>query len=280
MKVNLPLNRILVRRDGRSYLAPRASGMTGMGRMARAAGRLLAVGMLLQGCVKEAPYFHNPDLTPYYIRQITVNQVFGDPWVSIDYNFTYNRLGLPVTVKNTRVATGNPNAYFKYDKFNRLIWFLRPYESGGYESWDVYFYNDRNQIVVDSQYIFGPYIDSVPVGIPKYGGMIRWFKYDAQGRISQRIDSTFRTTAPYGYVTNYSYDASGNLVNGATYDNKVSYLRTNVVWMFLSNNYSVNNGFRADSYNSFGLPLVFNGLYPIGTVVPASGQMVVKYGNR
>ncbi|MBS1661438.1 MAG: RHS repeat protein [Bacteroidetes bacterium] len=232
---------------------------------------------ILQSCVKDNPYFPNPDPTPYRIKKITVNAAFGNPWDTLAYTFSYNKLGLPLTVMTSQVTTGNPNCYFKYDKLNRLIWFLRPYEAYAYETWDKYFYNDRNQIVLDSQYVFGTYYDSIPVGIPKYGGMVRWFKYDKQGRIIQRIDSTFRTITPYGEVTNFTYDASGNLVTGATYDNKVSYLRTNAVWMFLSNNFSVNNAFQADAYNSFGLPVKFNGHYPIGLVIQAGGQFVVEY---
>src|SRR5690606_17662385 len=57
----------------------------------------------------------------------------------------------------------------------------------------------------------------------------------------------------------YQYDSRGNLVSPmvATYDNKVSYLRTDPAWMFIHRNYSLNNPKNVTRYNSGGLPLGF-----------------------
>lgn len=51
---------------------------------------------------------------------------------------------------------------------------VRPYENNNYETWNKYFYNDRNQIVLDSQYSFGTYIDSVPVARPQIQYSLRY----------------------------------------------------------------------------------------------------------
>ncbi|HEV2352775.1 MAG TPA: hypothetical protein VGR89_00895 [Puia sp.] len=59
-----------------------------------------------------------------------------------------------------------------------------------------------------------------------------------------------------------SYDSRGNLIlEGITYDDKINPLRTNPVWMFLFDNYSMNNPYLVYAinnikleYNSVGLP--------------------------
>jgi hypothetical protein len=245
----------------------------------RAAAALLSLS-LLTSCNKNEFFPPSGDLTPYYIRQIAV--VGGPapaPGDTLVYTFTYDRLGKPLTVKHPIVATGSPNAVFQYDKYGRLSGFVRPYDNNLYETYNKYFYNGRNEIFKDSQYTFGPYIDSVPVGVVQYGGAVHWYKYDGSGRIIQRTDSFFGGE-PAGDVVNFTYDGNGDLVNGASYDNRVSYRRTNAIWMFLSNDYSVHNAFQSESYNAYGLPLAFQGYYPIGTVVANSGQMLVKYGRR
>lgn len=245
---------------------------------------LLLLPALFQACQKEQGSFStNPDLTPYYIRQIAVaGYYFGDPDVSdtLVYTFTYNHRGDPLTVKSPGVATGNPNAAFLYDNYGRLSAYVQPYASGGYELYFKYFYNNRNQIASDSQYIFGAYVDSVPIANLEYGFRLHWYKYDDQGRIIQRIDSGYMGGARFGGVVGFAYDGNGDLINGAVYDNKVNYRRTNAIWMFLSNDYSVHNAFQADSYNAYGLPLVFNGNNPLGPVVTDGGPLVVTYGRR
>jgi len=128
---------------------------------------LLLLPALFQACQKEkGSFFTNPDPTPYYIQQIAVISSGANTPDGIDtlvYSFTYNRRGDPLTVKHPGVATGNPNAAFLYDNYGRLSAYVRPYNGGGYESYVKYFYNDYNQIASDSEYIFGLYMDSVPI---------------------------------------------------------------------------------------------------------------------
>lgn len=56
------------------------------------------------------------------------------------------------------------------------------------------------------------------------------------------------------------YDANGNVVlDYTTYDN---YKNTNKIWMFIDDDYSVNNPFTAITYKSVGLPLTFPAAQP------------------
>lgn len=79
-------------------------------------------------------------------------------------------------------------------------------------------------------------------------------EYDRYGRIIHQFDPT----GTYTFLDQtYSYDAAGNLINGATYDRKLNFRRTNWVWMFIDRDFSVNNPFKAYSYNNGGLPIHF-----------------------
>lgn len=245
----------------------------------RAVAALASLSLLIS-CTKNEHFPPNGDPTPYYIRQIAVVGGFApSPGDTLIYTFTYDRLGRPLTVKHPVVSTGSPNAVFQYDKYGRLAGFVRPYANDNYETYNKYFYNQHNEIYKDSQYTFGPYVDSVPVGVVQYGGAVHWYKYDGLGRIIQRTDSFF-PGEPAGNVINFAYDGNGDLVNGSSYDNRVSYRRTNAIWMFLSNDYSVHNSFQAASYNAYGLPLDFQSYYPLGVVVANEGRMLVTYGRR
>lgn len=215
------------------------------------------------------------------ISQVTVHTTDGQVPASVVYTFIYNATGDPVTVKNTAVGTGNPNVVFKYNKQGKLKEMIRPYDNGTFETWTKYIYNDRGQIVRDTQYTFGSYIGSIPVAHPEtYGYWVSQFTYDAQGRVITRIDSVYGPgTSSAGATYNFQYDANGNLlVPGVTYDSRLSLLRTNKIWMFVSNNYSHNNGFHASAYNGSDLPLSFTGTYgTMGPVIPLNGKFDVVY---
>jgi hypothetical protein len=76
----------------------------------------------------------------------------------------------------------------------------------------------------------------------------------------------------------YVYDANGNLVNGAVYDNKLNINRTNAVWMFITRDYSVNNPFTASQYNQNSLPLRFTATNNTPAFLPtAKGNVSVDY---
>jgi hypothetical protein len=200
---------------------------------------------------------------------------------TIIYTFNYNAFGDPITVKNTDVATGNPNSVFKYDKFGRLKEFIRPYENQIYETWTKYTCNLKGQVIRDTQYVFGLYIDSVPDASPnKDNYRVSQFSYDQQDRVVKRVDSSFSNNLLANVdSTAFYYDAAGNLVGlGTAYDAHLSLFRTNKIWMFITCNYSINNGFQAAAYNAHGLPLQFQGSYQtLFPIVSAAGQFNVKY---
>lgn len=245
---------------------------------------LALIVLSLPRCKKAVEVFEDGlvDCRACNIQQISVASADELGRDTVVYRFSYNAAGNPVTVKNTAVSTGNPNVVFKYDRHGRLAEMIRPYANESYESWTKYFYDTRGQIVRDSQYIFGPYIDSVPAAFMQVGYWTHHFSYDALGRIVSRIDSAFFSGNVYVTPWNFQYDAKGNMVApGVVYDTDLNFLRTNRVWMFVCNNYSVNNGFQAAAYNGHKLPLSFNGVYEtMGPVVTASGKFTVAYGCR
>jgi len=213
------------------------------------------------------------------IRQITVvssDELGKDTDV---YVFRYSAAGNPLTVKHDRVGTGYPNVVFKYDVQGRLSEMVRPYAVPNpmYETWTKYYYDSRGRIVRDTQWVFGNYIDSVPIR-QSNSYWTHHFAYDVHGRVISRVDSAFFGGSPYGSESTFQYDARGNLVRpGVVYDSRASYLRTNGVWMFVCNDYSVNNGFQATAYNAYGLPLRFGASDQLPWIMGVSGAFEVRY---
>jgi len=254
------------------------------------------IALLSASCQKEVDFKKSadPDMTvdsykgykqknnkPCQISQITVHQTDGLQPASVIYTFSYNAAGDPVTVKNTAVGTGIPNALFKYNNQGKLKEMIRPYDNGTFETWTKYIYNNGGQIIRDTQYTFGNYVDSTPVAHPERDGYwVSQFSYDTQGRVMTRADSFFGPNGSnYSTTYNFQYDTKGNMVvPGVTYDSHQSLLRTNKIWMFVCNNFSQNNGIQATAYNKNDLPLSFPGTYgTMGPVISLSGNFDVVY---
>jgi hypothetical protein len=153
------------------------------------------------------------------------------------------------------IETGSAGAhlfYFKYDDMHRLVeysgWYSR-------EADDYYFIHrygyQGSQIVYDT------------TQWREAGSWTRMaeLEYDAKGRVIKEasrdtlLDGVPGTSSE-GPTETYTYNADDNL-DGGTYDDKVSFLRTNEVWMFTQRNYSRNNPQGAIGYNSEDLPLGF-----------------------
>lgn len=168
--------------------------------------------------------------------------------------FTYNSSGDPASVtRNAGSHTGYPNYSFKYDQKKRLTDFIGVYEGNvNAEFWHKYFYDNNDNIVMDSTYIF-PRISN---GFPEnaFDKRLTFYVYDNSGRIIK--DSTVSQSGS-PVVQTYAYDANGNKI-GKTYDGNSNINRTNAIWMFLNRDYSTNNPFNADAYNTSGLPSSFN----------------------
>lgn len=181
--------------------------------------------------------------------------------------FKYNSWGDPLSVSHSvGPSTGRPDYIFKYSRPGKLSELLGVYYMYGttddgvfMEKWHKYFYDGTGKIALDSTYIW-PYFEN-GVLTDFYSGKLTFYTYDNKDRIIK--DSTIWTEKYLSgnnitvIVNNYAYDANGNRVGGS-YDQKTSFLRTNKIWMFLHRDYSLNNPFTADSYNSNGLPTSLN----------------------
>jgi hypothetical protein len=251
--------------------------------------RLISIMMmsviLLTGCQKVHDYIHLPPNGDAVYKFCSIREVTAvfptelNDYI-VHYIFTYNKQGNPLQVINDYIATGNPNLLFKYDKYNRLVQFVRPYTNGSYETMDKYGYNSKNQIVRDTLYAFGDFLDSVALPAEQPNRYTS-YEYDVQNRIIGQTDSIFSPGNILAAVTHesYSYDDKGDLISpGVVYDNKLNIRRTNKVWMFITKDYSVNNPFIATEYNEHGLPIAFSSAYTaLNIIVPLSGNGLVEY---
>jgi hypothetical protein len=237
--------------------------------------RFIAVAMimaivLLPGCKKVYDYIEDhpaADIKICPIMRIISAGQYGPADTLI---FKYNSWGDPVSVAHSvGPSTGRPDYVFKYNRSGKLSELLAVYYMYGttddgvfMEYWNKYFYDGTGKIARDSTYIW-PYFEN-GVLIDYYGGKMTFYTYDNNERIIK--DSTIWTEGHLSggtgklisvSVSNYAYDAIGNKVGGS-YDQKTSFLRTNKIWMFLHRDYSLNNPFTADTYNSNGLPTSLN----------------------
>ncbi len=133
--------------------------------------------------------------------------------------------------------------HFRYDKYGRLSDYILTYfgSAGGVVTWDEYTYPDK-KTVIDSAYEYtGNVSDPVhPTDFKNHGNLVTVYNLDASGRII-RASELGNNGIPY-FVSNFAYNSHGNLIRpGVTYDNKVNVYQTNKVWMFIHNDYSVNN---------------------------------------
>ena len=170
--------------------------------------------------------------------------------------FAYNSWGDPISITQLPFPkTGAPNYIFKYDKKRRLTEMLALYSGGsGGEVWHKYIYENpgNSNIVVDSTYYFPQFQNGTLISY--YGASASYLTYDKADRIIK--DSTvYQGTSTR--VENYVYDANGNL-SGRLYDDRTNINQTHAVWMFVNRDYSVNNPFVADTYNSEDLPTRIN----------------------
>jgi hypothetical protein len=196
--------------------------------------------------------------------------------------FMYNSSGDPLSIKrNSGGHTGYPNYDFKYDQKKKLTDFVGPYNSTTAEFWHKYFYDGYGNIVLDSTYIFPTIVNGFPENA--YDRRLTFYTYDVYNRIIK--DSTVSASAP-PVVHTYAYDANGNKT-GRSYDGNTNINRTNSIWMFLNRDYSVNNPFNADAYNTSGLPTNFNlsqenafgflgNVYSVGQIIYSCDSQTAK----
>jgi hypothetical protein len=202
------------------------------------------------------------------VETITSNNV-GENYTNV---FTYDNHGNPLgaTVSPAGMIRSTLHYIFRYDQNHRLAdWIGLSTDSSYYFFWHKYKYNAKSQIVQDSLYRDGSFSeDPKPVG---HENELIVYTYDSQDRMTSAL--TYEGTALI-YHNTYQYDQDGNLVRpGMTYDRKVNPHQTNKIWMFLDQEYSVNNSFPAIKYNQEGLPLKFN--LPVEIPYPTNSDYFV-----
>jgi hypothetical protein len=259
---------------------------------------LVLVSVVAFAYCSKVDYFieHHNNIGPGKYRIAKIKGHLGVELYSDDHRpdtatFSYNKHGDPVSITRSRGSWyDSPNNYFVYDNKGRLTEMIeneRPRPDGSWR-WHKYFYGSTGQVVFDSSFIWpnnSHYMYNPETGEDgwvtgpwyAYAVIVNNYSYDAYGRIKKIVskdienrtfpsiepnqlpDYTGRTvTSEY----NYSYDANGNLANGTMYDDKLNPRTTNKIWMFLSNDYSLNNAIgTVAAFNEKGLPTKINGAY-------------------
>ncbi|WP_153799971.1 hypothetical protein [Foetidibacter luteolus] len=224
-------------------------------------GILLLLLLMVSSCKKVLDYIHqhpDGDLKDCRILRLTTAAPDKLGLLPDTAWFEYNAWGNPVKIRVKNIGTGNPERRFKYDKQHRLTEYIGAYSgTSGYEYWHYYTYNKKNQVVLDTAYIFITADFTGPRPTDYTFLYVTQYEYDAFGRISKATQSD-----PWGgSVNTYAYDAKGNLIYpndwDVVYDNNPNIHRTNKVWMFIDRDYSVNNPYPATAFNSKGLPVKF-----------------------
>ena len=178
---------------------------------------------------------------------------------------TYDQWGNPVKAefKEDPDATGRPTIHFSYNEKHQLI---------SYRGFNDHYLtlNANGQAIRDTM-------------IMNYGGQddryARWITYDLYGRVIKIISEHYYSgmeelSPPFERDTVYSrYDRRGNKVVmgfdtdgdeiALPYDFKTSVYRSHPVFMFVHNNYSLNNLVPEEpyQYNEAGLPINFQGTF-------------------
>ena len=183
------------------------------------------------------------------IESIWAKDYFGEDQFHL---VLYDEFENPVAITTPAVGSGSPYRIFKYDQWHRLREYLGIYAYNNYQFWHLYGYDLNGRIGVDTMYVLGNFATGYNDHF-----QISQIEYDSQNRIS-KIHSVF-SNPNINIEESFEYDAAGNLLRpGVTYDSKANVYRTNDIWMFISKDFSVNNPFIADEYNSSGYPTKIN----------------------
>jgi len=175
-----------------------------------------------------------------------------DPIDSNTLRFYYNSKGDPIRLDYDKNEEGKPDYFFTYDNKGRLIELVEKFESF-VDYTHHYYYNSNHFISFDTTFYGKPSTSDFYI--------INKYTYDDMGRIS-RVDH--KASSGQEFISRFEYNAAGNRtfvnyvpLDGSPYDNKVSFLRTNLIFCFLNRDYSMNNIRTATSYNAKNLPLAF-----------------------
>lgn len=255
-----------------------------------AAAMALAAGAFLSGCVKAFDYLKNHPGENARLCQVKKLKI-GWQFVQPEINIIYNAEGNPLHMLAANVPQFYPISeyHFRYDRHNRLTdYFFNYYGAVGVLTWDRYSYPNKNTVIDSGWAYTGRITDSIPPNDPTKLNRLAIISLDASGRIIKTSERSADPANPW-YVTEYTYNAQGNLVRpGAIYDNKINPYQTNKVWMFVFKDYSVNNPLTPlytpvpitiTSYNQAGLPLQLKSGNEVGASIFGYGyvNMGIEY---
>lgn len=225
---------------------------------------LVAVIALSSGCRKIIDkYFPGgKDDTSCSITEMHLREDLFGTVGEYTARFTYNIKGNPDTVlifSNDRLVHTH---YLSYNDNDQLVTYNAFYDSDGINFFftHTYAYNNAGRIEKDS----AEFNSLSDMGDIDQDAIAYTLHYDAKGRIIKEEGIRYeRDNEPVQEEVDgseYEYDTEGNRVfsTATEYDDKLNYLRTNPIWMFLQRNYSENNPVGATGYNSAGLPLGFS----------------------
>ncbi len=235
-------------------------------------GRLPYFLYFLPACVKdrsELALQRELQLCPLLVLDSKYPGYGGIPTEYARFTIDYNLAGNPTDMLFAAGSEPNPIDYhFRYDHFNRLTDYVLTYHPNvGGIIWHRYGYPDR-QTVTDTSYDYVGNITSPEPPHSSFDTYLNIIKLDELGRII-KIFPVNLADGSLGAPQTFAYDARGNMIRaGVVYDNKINPYQTNPVWMFVFNDYSINNP-SADLYsvgpvtipafNPIGLPLEIDG---------------------
>lgn len=186
------------------------------------------------------------------------------------FTIDYNPAGNPTDMLFAAGNEANPIDYhFRYDRFNRLTDYVLTYHPNlGGIIWHRYGYPDR-QTVTDTSYDYVGNITSPEPPHSSFDTYLNIIKLDELGRII-KIFPANPADGSLGTPQTFAYDARGNMIRpGVVYDNKINPYQTNPVWMFVFNDYSINN----PSALIYGGPITIPAFNPIGLPLEIDGDV-------
>jgi hypothetical protein len=237
---------------------------------------VLVTAVPFLGCKKGIDQFF-PNGIPSGIEQQGICQITSfvyeaRPFEHV-YTFTvhYNSAGDP----DSAVSVEGAGMFFKYNGAHQLVEYksIEPNATRSVNTIHLYSY-EAGRIVKDSTSTYSIYSDP-DIGFSDTYDAVTLLTYDTDGRIIKEtgsgsfFHSGIDASGELFIDITYVYDGNGNLVGNylidgepptlepIMYDQKIGYLRTNPIWMFLSRNYSRNNETGAKGYTSLGLPVGF-----------------------
>ncbi len=215
---------------------------------------------ILGSCKKNDPNWQNP-FAKARIKALIYNN-------NDTLKFEYNAKGNPTKITRHQNSTGSPSYRFNYDQNDRLLNCISYYTENTFERAQVFFYDNNGRVVNDSVYLWGEYYGNVIVGNPHISHGRGTYTWDNQNRIAT-IDRIF--TGPFNSDSHdkFKYNTTGNLDTYTVNDGKPNIRQLHPIWQLISGDFSVNNGFVANTYNGRQLPVnVGNVGYPASNFIP------------